>query len=250
MTRKSLLTSQPEYTSVLRHDPELAGRISEEMRPRAEQASRTLIVRRDCGIWQAKDDADIARDGLGMLVMQGVLVRRVGSEDQYAAELLSEGDVVQPSQHDGEEAMLPFEATWKINSPLCLAVLDLEWMRRMAAFPEVFAELAGRIMLRQRRLASQLAIAQRHRLDDRLRLLFWDLADRYGRVGPHGVRLDVDLTHELLSHLVGAHRPSVSVALGRLERSGHITRENGHWVLKGHMPDFGEMLGTTRDGRS
>jgi CRP/FNR family cyclic AMP-dependent transcriptional regulator len=153
------------------------------------------------------------------------------------------GDLLQPAAHDGEEAVLPFAATWRVLSPLRLAVLDLAWMRRMAAFPEVMAQITRRVMVRSRRLASMLAIAQHHRLEDRLRLFFWELADRYGRVGPEGVLLELTLTHELIGHLVGAHRPSISAALARLERGGQIARRGRRWVLLGEPPNLGALSG-------
>jgi CRP/FNR family transcriptional regulator, cyclic AMP receptor protein len=225
-----------ERIAVLRADPELADRLEGARRARAEGLSVARVVRRDPGIWETADDADHARDGLGLLVVEGTLVRRVGMAGRQGAELLSVGDLLQPARHDGEEATLPFDATWRVLTPLRLAVLDLAWMARMAPYPEVMAEIASRIMLRSRRLASLLAIAQQHRLDDRLQLLFWQLADRYGRVGPDGVRLELDLTHELIGHLVGAHRPSVSVALARLQGAGVLRLEAGRWVLLGPAP--------------
>jgi CRP/FNR family transcriptional regulator, cyclic AMP receptor protein len=225
-----------ERIAVLRADPELADRLEGARRARAEGLSVARVVRRDPGVWETADDADHARDGLGLLVVEGTLVRRVGMAGRQGAELLSFGDLLQPARHDGEEATLPFDATWRVLTPLRLAVLDLAWMARMAPYPEVMAEIASRIMLRSRRLASLLAIAQQHRLDDRLQLLFWQLADRYGRVGPGGVRLELDLTHELIGHLAGAHRPSVSVALARLQGAGVLRLEAGRWVLLGPAP--------------
>jgi CRP/FNR family transcriptional regulator, cyclic AMP receptor protein len=225
-----------ERIAVLRADPALADRLEGARRARAEGLSVARVVRRDPGIWETADDADHARDGLGLLVVEGTLVRRVGMAGRQGAELLSVGDLLQPARHDGEEATLPFDATWRVLTPLRLAVLDLAWMARMAPYPEVMAEIASRIMLRSRRLASLLAIAQQHRLDDRLQLLFWQLADRYGRVGPGGVRLELDLTHELIGHLAGAHRPSVSVALARLQGAGVLRLEAGRWVLLGPAP--------------
>jgi CRP/FNR family transcriptional regulator, cyclic AMP receptor protein len=231
-----------ERVEVLGVDPDLARRLDDERRTHAERMSVALVLRRDTGIWHAKEDAGYGRDGLGLLVVDGMLVRRVGLEGRFGAELLSTGDVLQPAEHDGEEATLPFEAAWRVMAPLRLAVLDLDWMARMAPFPEVMAELTRRVMVRSRRLASMLAIAQHHRLEDRLRLLFWELADRYGRVGPDGVRLDMGLTHELISHLVGAHRPSVSAALTRLERGGLIQRRERGWLLLGLPPGLGDSI--------
>ena len=67
-----------------------------------------------------------------------------------------------------------------VLTPLRLAVLDLAWMARMAPYPEVTAEIATRLMLRARRPASLLAIAQQHRLEDRLLLLSWQIAGSLG----------------------------------------------------------------------
>jgi CRP/FNR family transcriptional regulator, cyclic AMP receptor protein len=241
MASRFVFDPTPESVSVLAADVELAERLAGARRARAEVVSLARVLRREVGVWDARDDADRGRDGLGLLVVSGVVVRRVGVVGRYGAELLAAGDVLQPARHDGEEATLPFEASWRVLAPLCLAVLDLDWMTRMAPFPEVMAELAGRIMVRSRRLGSMLAIAQHHRLEDRLRLLFWELADRFGRVRADGVYLDVRLTHELLSHLVGAHRPSVSVALGRLERAELVSRAGRGWLLTKGPPSPQEL---------
>ena len=53
-------------------------------------------------------------------------------------------------------------------------------------------------------------------------MLFWELADRYGKVHPDGIHLELPLTHEVLSHLAGARRPSVSGALTRLAEDGRL----------------------------
>src|SRR3954454_22996442 len=214
-----------EAISVLTEDGELAERLDGARRERAESMSAARQLRRPVGIWRADEDAGQAREGLGLLVIEGTLVRQVGLGGRLGAELLSAGDLLQPAEHDGEEAVVPFEATWRVLSYLRLAVLDLAWMGRMSPYPEVFAVITRRVMRRSRRLATLLAIAQHHRLDDRLLLLFWELADRYGRVGSHGVQLEIPLTHDLISQLVGAHRPSVSTALSRLEHAGEVSRE-------------------------
>ena len=97
------------------------------------------------------------------------------------------------------------------SAPTRLAVLDPRWTARAAAWPQLGAELAGRALSRSLRLVIGAAIAQQPRLEVRLLMLFWDLADRYGKVHPDGIHLDLPLTHEVLSHLAGARRPSVSV---------------------------------------
>jgi CRP/FNR family transcriptional regulator, cyclic AMP receptor protein len=106
----------------------------------------------------------------------------------------------------------------------------------MCQFPDVGIALTARAMLRSRRLANTLVIASHPRLDERLRLLLWEFADRYGTVHADGVHLHLPLTHEVLAELAAARRPSVSTALGRLTRSGQIERRDGLWVLHGEPP--------------
>ena len=66
----------------------------------------------------------------------------------------------------------------------------------------------------------------------------WNLADRWGRVGPDGVRIPLRLTHDALAELVGARRPSVSNAMGRLRRRGLISdHAEGGWVLHASPPE-------------
>ena len=55
-----------------------------------------------------------------------------------------------------------------------------------------------------------------------------------------GVHLDLPLTHEVLSHLAGARRPSVSGALTRLAEDGRLRREGRTWILSGDPPDNGD----------
>jgi CRP/FNR family transcriptional regulator, cyclic AMP receptor protein len=81
-------------------------------------------------------------------------------------------------------------------------------------------------------------VAQQPRLDVRLWMLFWDLANRYGRVRSDGVHLELPLTHEILSHLAGARRPSVSAALTRLAAEGRVTRQGHRWILAGEPPSL------------
>jgi CRP/FNR family transcriptional regulator, cyclic AMP receptor protein len=106
----------------------------------------------------------------------------------------------------------------------------------MGRYPRVGPALAGRALARSRRLAAMMAIAQYPRLDERLWMLFWELADRYGRVHADGIHLDLPLTHEVLSYLVAARRPSVSGALTKLAGEGRVLRNGRGWVLSGDPP--------------
>ena len=83
--------------------------------PRAGDArQRGRAVADRGGRWDARPPAERTRDGYGFLVLEGLLVRRVGIAERVAAELLGPGDLLRPLEHDGEEATLPFDATWRV----------------------------------------------------------------------------------------------------------------------------------------
>jgi CRP-like cAMP-binding protein len=128
-----------------------------------------------------------------------------------------------------------------VVAPARFAVLDRRWMVRAAAYPEIGAELTGRALTRSLRLVVGMAVAQQPRLDVRLWMLFWDLADRWGKVRADGVHVELPLTHEILSHLAGARRPSVSAALTRLSTDGRLRREGQRWILSGEPPSLTDL---------
>jgi len=68
-------------------------------------------------------------------------------------------------------------------------------------------------MLRVHWLSFHLAVCHMRRVDDRLLLVLWHFADRWGRVTPSGVSIDIPLTHRLLALVVGARRPFVTAAV-------------------------------------
>src|SRR4051794_29172377 len=49
---------------------------------------------------------------------------------------------------------------------------------------------------------------ERSRMEERLWLLFWERAERHGTVHTDGVHIGLRLTHEVLSQLAAARRPS------------------------------------------
>jgi len=220
---------------VLDQDPELAELVPEARLGAARQASLAAVVDVTSGIWDARQEADRASDGYGLLILEGILIRRVGYAGRFGAELLAEDDLLRPWEFDGDYS-IGFETGWRVLTRTRLAVLDLQWAERMGRFPRVGPALAGRALVRSRRLAAMMAIAQQPRLDDRLWMLFWELADRHGRVHPDGVHLDLPLTHEVLSYLAAARRPSVSSALTKLAEQGRLRRNGRGWVLRGEPP--------------
>jgi len=202
----------------------------------ARQATGAATLAYPAGSWQDVAEVDHVRGGYGLLLLDGIMLRRAGIEGRHAAELLGPGDLLRPWQHNGADSTLDIEWTWRVVAPARCAVLDSRWTARAAVWPQLGVELAARALGRSLRLVIAMSIAQQPRLDIRLWMLFWDLADRFGKVHPDGVHLDLPLTHEVLSHLAGARRPSVSGALTRLADEGRVRRTGRHWVLAGEPP--------------
>ena len=107
---------------------------------------------------------------------------------------------------------------------------------RAALYPEVMSAFVGRAMQRSRTLVVNMAIAHYPRIDRRLLMLMWHLADRWGRVTPDGIRIPLRLTHQLLADLVASRRPSVTSGLQQLTREGHISKLGDAWILHGEPP--------------
>ena len=70
----------------------------------------------------------------------------------------------------------------------------------------------GRALARSRNLAVNMAIVHQSRVETRLHMLLWHLAGRWGRVRNDGVIVPLRLTHNVLSDLTAARRPSPSRA--------------------------------------
>lgn len=224
---------------VLREDPELAEGVSPPARARAIEQCVARTVSLPRGHWNAQGPA-ATRSGIGLLVLEGLLLRRVGIDGRFGAELLGEGDLLRPWQAENTASTLARTTGWRVLEPARVAILDDEAERRFAAFPALIGGLVGRALERSRNLSANMAIVHEARVKLRLHMLLWHLADRWGRVGLEGVILPLNLTHSVLADLVAARRPTVTSALSELARGGLIRPYGEGWLLSGDPP--GELL--------
>jgi len=218
--------------NVLDEDPDLAADLAAAGLEEARCSAVVPVVSVARGGWSAPKQIAIGGGGLGWLVLDGVLVRNVSMGDRTAMELFGTGDLVRPFDEPEPQDPMPAKVGWWALSPTRLAVLNAGFTSRMCLYPEVIDALSGRLEQRSSELAVRFAIMQQSHLAERLRLLLWHIADRFGRVHPEGVVLPLPLTHELLAQLVGARRASVSRALKGLARAGTLSRRtDGGWLL-------------------
>jgi CRP/FNR family transcriptional regulator, cyclic AMP receptor protein len=229
-------------------DPELGEGLDAEAfeRARVEIVVPTLSL--DPGLWEPSEALPDANKGqLGVLVLDGLLTRDVVIAETSCAELVGPGDVLRPWDHLGIGAPVPSRVEWHVLADSNLAVIVGEAVGCMSAYPEVVSVLVTRAVRRTQTLAVVLAISSIIGLKVRLLALFWHLADRFGTVSREGVQLPLPLTHQVISRLVGARRPSVSTAMKDLENEGRIgKRPGGGFLLFGEPPELGKLLGDRR----
>ncbi|HEV2724113.1 MAG TPA: Crp/Fnr family transcriptional regulator [Thermoleophilaceae bacterium] len=224
--------------NVVEEDPDLAQHLCAG---RLEQVGRDAVAGLavvDTGGWLAPEQLPAERGALGLLVLEGAVVRSVSVGGRHGLELLGAGDLVRAFEPAGDvQGTAPAEVGWWALIPTRLAVLDEDFTSRMCSYPEVIDQLSGRLERRSSTHALRLTINQQPRLSTRLHFLLWHLADRFGRVHSGGVLLPLPLSHELIAQLVGAQRPSVSRALKQLEQAELIARRpDGSWWLGGQPP--------------
>jgi CRP/FNR family cyclic AMP-dependent transcriptional regulator len=217
------------------HDPELFENVADPEAAAAASLVETEWL--DLGPWEAERVARDGRGHFGILLLEGSIIRRVELGPRDGLELLGPGDVGRPWVTFGPNSSITTEARWRVHQRARVAHLDRRFAMRMAPWPEVAAALMDRLLRRQRFMAMHLAVSQIPKLQTRLRVLFWYLADRWGRVTADGIVINLPMTHELVAGLVGARRPGVTSALGELQRAGEISRrDDGRWIVHGEPP--------------
>lgn len=206
----------------------------------AEEAKRTLqvpVLTLAPGPWAANGP----HPAVGWLITSGRMSRGLHVDDApaHGLELLGDGDLIRPWTFNGAAGSVPSRADWELLSEAELAVLDLAFVRATMRWPRIGINLLDAAVERSRVLSYYLTTRQVTRLEIRILLTLWQLADRWGRVGSGGVVVELPrLTHEMIGRMIAARRPSVTSGIGHLRELGLIeTGPNGRWVLHGDPVD-------------
>jgi CRP/FNR family transcriptional regulator, cyclic AMP receptor protein len=222
---------------LLNVDPELVRELDPRRAREAAQRLYARVIDIPCGRWNPSTGLVEPTTPIGLLILEGVLVREATVGDHPSAELLGPGDLLRAWDDPETEELLPRAIEWSALTATRVAVIDHAFAVRAAQWPEVFAGLVDRAARRAERLVVMQAIAHLTRVDDRLLALLWCLAERWGRVVPGGVLVSLRLSHRTLAGMIGARRPSVTTALGQLMARGELERRtDGEWLLRGDAP--------------
>jgi len=219
-------------------DPDLGQLLSEQRRQTAYQRLTARVATLVPGSWhpdallRAGDAASV-----GLLVLDGPIVRELVVHDAPSAELLGPGDVVRTWRAEGPPELLARSVHWRAYGRARVALLGRDSALVLRSYPEVMTIVLDRLNARAERLALTQAISQITGVETRVEALLWHLAERWGRVGRDGVIVGLQLSHRMIGSLIGARRPTVSTAISRLAAQGRIHRRpDGSWLLTGERP--------------
>jgi CRP/FNR family transcriptional regulator, cyclic AMP receptor protein len=226
-----------EQVRVLEVDRGLASALSEEDLAKASRYAVADVLELPRGKHVPRDLFDGA-GLLGLLVIDGLLIRQVAVADRHCGELVGAGAVLRPWDDFGRNAPLPFDVSWRVIEEIRLARLDRRFLATIVHWPALVETFTARATERAQTLAFNVAIHCLRHVDTRLLALFWHLADRFGRVTAEGTHVPLALSHSDLAELVGAQRPSVTLALTRLSSDGLVSRRRSDntWLLAHDPP--------------
>lgn len=228
------LPEQGRAVALLDHDGELGRDI-----PPADRAlaRRTLVVPAltlEPGPLEL-DELGLPEDTFALLVIHGELTCDVRLDGRSLTEILVPGDLETPWPPDVEG--LPVTRELGVASPARVAVLESRFLLASARWPTLMLAIQRRMAAQKQRLAVHGAICQFPRVEDRLLSMLRHIAERTGRVTSEGTSIPVRLTHEALGKLVGARRPTVSLAMKELAAESRVRRQpDGTWLLLDDAP--------------
>lgn len=168
-------------------------------------------------------------------VLDGMVIHALQIGDQSGIQLLGPGDLlirsgaVSPPWLDSVE--------FRLAGPARLAFLGDGFLGVARRAPRVISALYECVSEQMQRMSGQLVICQLPRVDQRVLAILWLLAESWGQVTPAGVRLPLALTHETLGAMIGARRPTVTLALRKLVEEGSVLHQDSGWLLLQAPPE-------------
>lgn len=210
---------------LLAADPDLASGLREDDRLEATEQVIVPMLGLGPGPW-AVEQQQGARRPFAFLVLSGAVLRETHLADVPALQILGPGDLV----HAGATSQL------QIATDARVAVLDQSLQLPFATWPGLQVALIERMAGQLDRLGVHQAIAQLPHVEQRVEALFRLLAERWGAVTPDGTLVRLALTHEVIGQLVGARRPTVTLAVRALAgREVLVRRADRTWMLVGEV---------------
>jgi CRP/FNR family transcriptional regulator, cyclic AMP receptor protein len=226
----ALAANQRSRVALLRVDAGLRAAVPERERPLAERAVLVPCHELGPGPWRTES---LGADGdlLAALIVGGLATREITIAGRRSSELLGPGDVFHP--WSSSNPVVPTMSRWASASSALVALLDGRFVAAARRWPQLFAVVHERLAEQLERATLRAAIMALPRVEQRILGMFWQLAERWGTVRSDGVVVELVITHELIGQLIGAQRPTVSLALQALAGEGLVQRtSHGAWMLR------------------
>jgi CRP/FNR family cyclic AMP-dependent transcriptional regulator len=163
------------------------------------------------------------------VVSSGMIDRRIYVAGQVALHIVGPGAII--AAHSTSSPALITHSQWTVAVPVRLVLLGNRYQQAAARWPQLQLHILSRFAEQNEQLAAQLALCQMPRVEDRLLTMLWLLAEQWGKVTSAGTLLPVRITHEALGAMVGARRPTVTLALSELAHSAAVLQRPSGWLL-------------------
>jgi CRP/FNR family cyclic AMP-dependent transcriptional regulator len=235
--------------ALLEEDPDLAADLPPEELAEATRVLTATTLDVPAGPWDVSALRALRGDLLGAFVLDGLLQRATAVSDRRTIHPFGPGDLVRPWDDDDLAMTGRTAAWWEALEASRVALLDRAFIAAVGRYPSVLIELSRRHAAQSSRIQLQATYVQLTRVDDRVLMHFWRLGQRWGRMRRDGILVPIPLTHARIAELVGARRPPVSTALGRLAREGLLQRVDDGWLIAREAEEvIGPVLGPVPDG--
>lgn len=245
-----MTAAAPSTVQLLEADLDLAERVPIGAREEAVRLVRAQVITLRPGTLHVSALQGEHASLRGLLLLDGLLARTVRIGDASSLQLLGPGDLVEVAGDPLGSQLVPMEMTWRVLEQIDAAAIDDDLLHDTLRWPALAAALFERASSQAARAAARCAISQLPRVEERIETLLLFLAERLGRIASDGVVLPLRLTHEAIGQMIGAKRPTVSLALKALERGGAVQRrDDGSWLLRrpaAPSPAVAERLGGVR----
>jgi CRP/FNR family transcriptional regulator, cyclic AMP receptor protein len=217
--------------SLLRVWPDITGSLAPEERGVAERALLAPLV--------TACDEDLAAalavepgDAFNFVLVSGTVLKETTLASSSALELLGPGDVLAPPLSATRQLEFRAASRYLALGDASIATLGMRFERVAMRWPQVSGFLHRQIAEQAHRASMHLAMLHMSRAEDRILALFADLGERFGRVTPDGILIDLPLSHELIGRLTASRRPTATIALQNLSQQGLLTRHaDNSWKL-------------------
>jgi CRP/FNR family transcriptional regulator, cyclic AMP receptor protein len=168
-------------------------------------------------------------NAFGATVLDGIVMTSLKIGEQAGIQLLGPGALLIPDTDVLPEWIT--EAEIRTTQSVRLGLFGNDLLAAAYRWPRVIIGLYACLGEQLQRLTAQMVICQLPRVDERVVAIMWLLAESWGQVTTSGVRLPLTLTHETLGALIGARRPTVTLALRKLTERGAIIHQDSGWLL-------------------